>query len=137
MTPEKIITINGQEIHMIYCAATENGYESISGNSINAFIPTFGKNEQGEDVIKEPAKATIGDFITLAVAAIVAYYTREGINETPVDSKYILYEATPQERNELLTAIAELRNEWYSVPKTVGETLAKDAKDQNGDNAKN
>lgn len=122
---QKKITLCGKTVELIYCTATENGFELISPNTINVFVPTFGKDKEGNDVIIEPARATVGDFITLAVAAIVAAYTRKG-QEPPVTSEEILYDITPQERNELLTAIIELRNEWYAVPKSVEETLKKE-----------
>ena len=131
MTPEKTITLNGQEVKMIYCTATENGFEQISPNSLSVFVPTHGKNDKGEDIILEPAKATIGDFITLAVAAIVAAYTRDK-KDTPVETEYILYDCTPQERNDLLSAIVELRSQWYAVPKSVEDTIKKESEADKG-----
>lgn len=121
---------------MLYCAATENGYEYISHNSINIFIPTFGKDVDGNDIIVEPAKATIGDFLSLAMAAIVAYYAKKEKN-APIKDDYILYDATPQERNDLITAIVELRSQWYAVPKVVEETLKKESEGVKGNNRKN
>lgn len=136
MTPEKTITLNGQEVRMIYCTATENGFEQISPNSISVFVPTFGKNDQDENIIVEPAKATIGDIVTLAVAAIVAAYSRDK-QEPPVKSEYILYESTLQERNELIRAIVELRNQWYAVPQSVADTIKKESDGAQGEGAKN
>jgi hypothetical protein len=135
MTPEKKITLNGQEVSMIYCTATENGYERLAEKSINVFFPTFGKDEEGNDIITEPATAKTEDFIVLAIAAIVAYYSRAK-KDVPVDSDYILYDATPQERTDLLTAIIELRTEWYTVPKVVEETIRKESEGKDG-NPKN
>lgn len=126
MTPQKEITINGQQVMMIYCTATENGFEEISRKSINVFLPTFGTDEEGNTIIKEAAPCTIGDWLTLAMAAIVAAYTKDG-REVPVSSEYMLYESTPQERNDLITSIVELRNEWYGVPKVVEEQLKQEA----------
>ena len=126
MTPQKEITINGQQVMMIYCTATENGFEEISRKSINVFLPTFGTDEEGNTIIKEAAPCTIGDWVTLAMAAIVAAYTKDG-REVPVSSEYMLYESTPQERNDLTMAIVELRNEWYGVPKVVEEQLKREA----------
>ena len=117
---------------MIYCTATENGYEQISGKSINVFFPTFGKDKEGNDIITEPAQATTGDFITLALAAIVAAATRDE-QEPPITGKYLLYEATSQERTDLLTAIVELRNQWYEVPKVVNAMLKQDAAEAKAD----
>lgn len=130
---ERTITICGHKVAMIYCAATENGFETIADKKISVFIPTFGKDDDGNDIIVEPAQATIGDYITLAVAAIIAAYTRKG-QEPPITANDILYEATPQERNLLLTTVSELRNEWYQVPKAVAETLENETdKHQDGD----
>lgn len=126
MIPQKEITINGQQVMMIYCTATENGFEEISRKSINVFLPTFGTDEEGNTIIKEAAPCTIGDWVTLSMAAIVAAYTKDG-REVPVSSEYMLYESTPQERNDLITSIVELRNEWYGVPKVVEEQLKQEA----------
>ena len=123
---QKEITINGQQVIMIYCTATENGFEEISRKSINVFLPTFGTDEEGNTIIKEAAPCTIGDWVTLAMAAIVAAYTKDGM-DVPVSSEYMLYESTPQERNDLITSIVELRNEWYGVPKVVEDQLKQEA----------
>lgn len=133
---KKTITICGKEVKMIYCTATENGFEQISPNSINVFVPTFGKDEKGNDIIIEPAQARIGDFVTLAVAGIIAYYSYMK-KEMPITTDDVLYSSTPQERNDLISAIIELRNEWYAVPATVSETLKKDAANAKGDEPKN
>ena len=111
---------------MIYCAATENGYEFISGKSIDVFIPKFGKNEKGEDIIAEPANATRADYMMLGIAGITAYYSKQD-EEPPVVSKDILYDATPTEVANLITSIVELRAEWYGIAKVVEEQLKEDS----------
>jgi hypothetical protein len=118
MTSEKSINICGKDVKMRYCAATETGYEQLSGKSVATFIPTFGKNEQGEDIIVKPAEATTHDYLMLAVSAIVAAYSRKG-EEPPVSTEDILYEATAEETKTLLETIVELRSDWYGVPKVV------------------
>ena len=129
----KTLTISGKEVEMIYCAATENGYETISEKSISVFVPTFGKDDEGNDIIVKPAEATIGDMMLLALAGIVAAATRKK-EASPIDGDYILYEATPEERNTLLAAILELRNEWYALPKVVSDELTAEAEAQKKDN---
>jgi hypothetical protein len=126
MTPKKTITLNGQEVKMIYCTATENGYERLAGQSINAFFPQFGKDSDGNDIIISPAQATTADYITLAISAIVAAYAKDD-QDPPIDGKYILYEATRQERDKLLTAIVELRNEWYDIPQVAQDVIKREA----------
>lgn len=107
---------------MTYCAATENGYEALSGKSVGVFVPMFGKDQEGNDIIIKPAEAHIGDFVTLAIAGIVAYHVKNG-KDLPITSEEILYEANPKERNELISAIAKLRNEWYQVPIVVSPEM--------------
>lgn len=130
---QKEITLNGQQVEMIYCAATENAFETISGKSIEVFVPTFGEDAEGNTIIKEPAKCTMGDFVILAFAAIYTAYTRRH-EKVPVTDEYILYDATPDERNALITAIVELRREWYKVPDVVNDTLNKEV--EKGDSKK-
>lgn len=123
---EKKIKIDGKDVSMIYCAATENGYESMSGKSINVFVPEFGKDENGNSVITRPPQSTLGDFVTLAISGIIAAYTWKG-EDMPITAEYVLYNATPFERNDLITSIIELRQEWYSLPQTVEDTLKKES----------
>ena len=135
MIAEKTITICGKEVRMRYCAAAETGYESLSGKSIAVFSPTFGKDDEGNDIITELAKATTQDYLTLAVAAIVAAYAR-GNEEPPVTSEDILYDAAPTEVAELLTTVVMLRVEWYKVPEVVKPDIQPDErKGKKGKNA--
>lgn len=137
MNNEKTISIFGKEVKLLYCAATENGYEELSdGKSISVFVPTFGKDENGETFISEPAKANIGDFVKLAMAGIIAAYARDK-KEMPVTMNEILYNSTPTERNELITAIVTLRNEWYGVPKVLEESIKEEQTNQSDEAPKN
>lgn len=125
MTSKKI-TICGKEVELFYCAATENGYERISGGkTIGVFIPTFKMDEEGNQVIDQLPAATNEDYMMLAMAGIVAadtYYKREAV----INSEDILYNATPTERRLLIDTILELRNEWYEVPKIINEIMRKE-----------
>ena len=112
----KTITICGKDVEMLYCAATETGYESISGQSCEIFIPEISKDKQGKDQIR--MRAATRDYIQLAVAAIIAAYTRKG-EEAPVTADDILYNATSQEVTALITTVIELRNAWYKVPSVI------------------
>ena len=123
---EKTINICGHEIRMIYCAATENAFERITGKSIAVFAPTVERDEKGEPKIIEPAKATTEDYISLAIASIIAAYSYNE-QDPPIDSKTILYEAKPEEVRLLFDTIIDLRNEWYHIPEIVEEELKKEA----------
>lgn len=125
MTSKKI-TICGKEVELFYCAATENGYERISGGkTIGVFIPTFKTDKNGNQVIDKLPEATNEDYLLLAIAGIVAadtYYERDAV----INSKDILYNAKPTERRLLVDTIIELRNEWYEVPKIIAEITRKE-----------
>lgn len=129
MNNEKTITICGKEVKMRYCAATENGFELMSNKKISVFSPLFGKDDKGEDIVIEPAKATTQDFLYLAVAAIIAAYERIG-EESPIDAKEIIYDAKPAEIMELVRTIIEIRAAWYEVPLVLKEQIEKDQADQ-------
>ena len=134
MIPEKTITICGKEVKMIYCAATENGYEDLSNKSISVFVPEFGKDDEGNDIIVKQAEAHIGDFVMLAIAGIIAYYAKNN-QGVPVKTEEIIYESRPAERNELITSIVELRNEWYKVPSVVKPDMKPDNQGEKSKNA--
>lgn len=120
---EKTIKICGHELRMLYCAAAETGYESMSGKSSSIFIP-YPKKENGVLVLNADgtpvveSKATLDDWIKLAVASVIAAYSRNG-EEPPIKSGQILYEATSEEITLFITTVAKLRNEWYAVPSVV------------------
>ena len=105
----KEITLCGQQVKLIYCAASENGFEDLSGKSIN-------------DIDFTKAK----DMMNLAVACIIAYYTSEQ-QEPPIKSEDILYRATSKELTDLYLTVINLRTEWYGVPKVVSDQLQKEA----------
>lgn len=137
MTTEKTIQICGKEVAMRYCAATETGYEKISGKSSAIFLPEIKKDEEGN--IKEvKSNATTEDYIILAVAAIIAAYQRNH-EDAPVTADDIIYEANPAEVTELLKTICELRNEWYNIPAVVNtdENMTDDEKEATEKEEKN
>lgn len=102
---EKTIKIQDKEVRLLYCAATEDGFESLSGKSIY-------------DIDFHQQK----DLITLGLCAIIAAYSKTG-EEPPVTSDTLLYEARPSELVELVKTVIELRAEWYEIPKVLLSTI--------------
>ena len=135
MTREKIVKICGKDVKMIYCAASETGYEKLTNNSIDVFSPTFGKDEEGNDIITERAKALMTDYIYLAIASIVAAYEKAK-QTVPINSEELLYEATPSELQALITAVVELRFAWYGLPDMLKKSIEEENKGTE-DNKKN
>ena len=101
----KEITICGQLVKLMYCAAAENGFEDLSGKSIYDF--DFTKNS---------------DMLHLSMACIVSAYTAED-QEPPITSKDLLYSATQKEILDLYMTVINLRKEWYGVTKVLANQL--------------
>jgi hypothetical protein len=122
MNPERTINICGQEVRMRYCAATETGFEALSGKKIEIFTPTVLEyDEHGKPVKIEPPKASSDDYIKLAMSAIVSAYARNN-EEPPITADAIIYDANPQEVTLLLTTVIQMRAEWYQLPATIPAT---------------
>lgn len=113
----KTINICGKAVELIYCNASERGFETISGKSITNFDRT-----------------SITDCISLALACIVAAYARKG-EEEPIADRDILYEATPDETKELIIATLNLQAEWYGLPEKLAAKLKaeQEAAKENGE----
>jgi hypothetical protein len=119
MNPERTINICGQEVRMRYCAATETGFEALSGKKIEIFTPTVLEyDEHGKPVKIEQPKASSDDYIKLAIAAIIANYESKK-QELPIKPDDIMYNAGPKEISNLLNAIVEIRSIWYEIPSVV------------------
>lgn len=124
---EKTINLCGKDVPILYCAATETGFERLSGKPISVFVPTFGRDEKDPDkvVITEPPTATTEDYLQLGIAAIVAASeaarARHRGKEAalPVSTEDILYKASKDEVTELVTVTIQLRNEWYGISKVM------------------
>jgi hypothetical protein len=119
------ITILGREIEMLYCAATETGFEDIAGKTADIFNPIPVLDKEGKVKELMPPPATTKDYIYLAVACIVAAYASRG-EEAPNLTNDILYNATPAEVQLLTKTAIELKLEWYKVPTTATIDKVKD-----------
>ena len=106
---QKEITLCGQQVKLMYCAASENGFEDLSGKSINDLDFTKTK-----------------DILNLSLACIVAAYTAEN-QEPPIKSEDILYKATSKELTDLYLTVINMRAEWYNVPSLVANKLNQEA----------
>ena len=135
MISEKTIQICGKDVQMRYCAAAETGYERLSGQSSEIFVPEVERDDEGNITsVKQRAKAD--DYIKLAIAAIIAAYARQN-EESPITADDIMYDATPQEVTTLITTVIELRAKWYEIPSVVKQDEPADEEDENDDKPKN
>ena len=119
MNKIETITLCGKKVKIMYCAATETGYEIVAEKSSQVFLPTILERDENGKVTKaEPPAATLDDYIKLALAGIIAAYESEN-KKPPVTSKDILYHATSEEVTNLVATIGKLRAAWYNVPDGV------------------
>lgn len=126
---EKTIKICGKEVTIRYCAAAETGYEQLSGKSAEVFIPKAVEGEDGKTTYEKP-EAGMVDYIWLALSAIIASYTYKH-QEPPVTTEKIMYEAKPADITAMISAVAELRNEWYSTPDVIEKETTNADKSKN------
>lgn len=133
----KTIKLCGKDVQIGYCAATENAFENFSDKSIQVFVPTYGKDENGKDIMIAPAEAKLGDYVLLAFAGIFTAYEYSSATP-PITSNDLLYHISSVERNVLIETIIALRNEWYGIPAVVKESLtAEDTEADKGESEKN
>lgn len=132
----KTIKLNGHDVKLLYCLAAETGYERLSGKSAyEVFNPNVTEYDaNGKPAKIEPSLATTDDYVKLANAAIIAAYTKDG-QEPPIDTNYLIYEATPEEITELIKVVVQARNEWYHVPEVVAPETKEEKKPRKGKNA--
>lgn len=115
---ERTLKIGNQDVRMMYCTASETGYENMTGKSVEVFMVRTMYDDDGKQIGFEPPLATLSDYITLAMASIVAAYAAKD-QEPPINSNYVLFEATAEEAKLLVDTVAELRAEWYHIPDVV------------------
>ena len=121
---------------MLYCAATETGFEDIAGKTADIFNPIPVLDNEGKVKELMPPPATIKDYIYLAVACIVAAYASRG-EEAPEMTNDILYKATPAEIQLLTRTAIELKMEWYKIPETATiDKMEDDGKEKKKKNVK-
>ena len=135
---KRTIELCGKQVEICYCAATEQGYEIMSGKSIQVFFPTYGKDEEGKDKMVAPPEATTGDYMMLGLAGIFAAYGSMD-QESPITQNDVLYHIGRKERDLLITTIVDLRNEWYDIPSVVKKNLTteQNADSKEGEKEKN
>ena len=130
-TTEKTIEICGRQVPLLYSAATETGYEQLSGKQISVFLPQFSKDKDGNVIITQQPTATTEDYLHLVVAAVVAANEKERHTKNlkpeelplPIDSADLLYNATKAEITQIIATVLELRNAWYEIPAVMKQDL--------------
>lgn len=116
----KTITIQGKDVTLGYCNATEIGYKLLSDEDVADFVAHVIECFENK---KEPDKQKT---IYLIIAALKAYSEWKDV-PAGITDRDLLYEANPIETGTALGTILNLRSEFYHVP--TGEPV-----DDNDDN---
>lgn len=70
------------------------------------------------------------DYIKLSVSAIIAAYSARG-EEAPVTAEDVMFNASSKEISEMLTAVIQLRNQWYDIPSVVKPEIEETTEQKN------
>lgn len=110
----KTITIQGKDVTLGYCNATEIGYKLLTGEDVYVYFTDAIK------AIQEERMPDIQKTIYMIIAAIKAYseYTGE---EAAITDRELMYDADQIEIGTALGTIIQLRSEFYHLPTVTGE----------------
>ena len=122
----KTITINGKQVTLGYCYATEINFSKLTnGENINVFIPETAKKIDALSKGDVTAMPDAEKCIYLVLAAAIAYYKSKG-EECPIKDEDLLFSNSPTELYEAVGQVILLYGSFYKLmpgdePKTKGE----------------
>ena len=122
----KTITINGKEVTLCYCYATEINFANYTnGENASVFIQETAKKIDALTKGDATAQPDIEKCIYLVLAAAIAYYRSKG-EECPIKDEDLLFSDDPTELYTALAQIVLLYGSFYKLlpgdePKTKGK----------------
>ena len=122
----KTITINGKEVTLCYCYATEINFAKLTdGENASVFIQETAKKLDALSKGDATAQPDIEKCIYLVLAAAIAYYRSKG-EECPIKDEDLLFSNSPSELYEAVGAVFLLYGSFYKLlpgdePKTKGK----------------
>lgn len=127
----KTTTINGKEVTLCYCYATEINYAKFTkGDNIHTFVQETAK--QLDALVKGKAQVLpdVEKCIYLILAAAIAYSTSKG-EEPPITADDLMFTEKPTELYEALGQVILLYGQFYDM---TGEPQTKEQKGTKGKN---
>lgn len=112
----KTIEINGKQVTLGYCYATEIGFQTLAEENIQAFL------QSAVQAVSQQQMLDIRKSIFLILASISSYYESQG-EPLPIEDKDLMYNTDPQTLGLALGTVISLWAEFYKVP--VGEPAPK------------
>ena len=125
----KTITINGKQVTLCYCYATEINFANYTnGENASVFIQETAKKLDALTKGDATAQPDIEKCIYLILAAAIAYYKSKG-EECPIKDEDLLFSDDPTELYTALAQIVLLYGSFYKLlpgdePKTKGKGKA-------------
>ena len=125
----KTITINGKEVTLCYCYATEINFAKLTdGENASVFIQETAKKLDALSKGDATAMPDVEKCICLVLAAAIAYYKSKG-EECPITDADMLFSNSPTELYEAVGNVIMLYGSFYKLlpgdePKTKGKGKA-------------
>ena len=122
----KTTTINGKEVTLCYCYATEINFAKLTdGENASVFIQETAKKLDALSKGDATAQPDIEKCIYLILAAAIAYYKSKG-EECPITDEDMLFSNSPTELYEAVGQVILLYGSFYKLlpgdePKTKGK----------------
>ena len=124
---EGTIELNGKEVHLKYCYATEISFKVLAEEEIHDFLREATAKVQAKQM------PDIRKAIFLIIAAMQAYYESKG-ETAPITDRELMYDCGAEEIGTAFGTCIKLYMEFYHLP---GSEAAKAAKEQEGSTGKN
>ena len=112
----KTITINGKEVTLCYCYATEINFAKLTdGENASIFIQETAKKVDALSKGDATAQPDIEKCIYLILAAAIAYSKSIGEKEPPITDEDLLFSNSPTELYEAVGAVILLYGSFYKL----------------------
>jgi hypothetical protein len=128
----KTTTINGKEVTLCYCYATEINYAKYTnGENASVFIQETAKKIDALSKGDATAQPDVEKCIYLILAAAIAYSTSKG-EEPPITADDLMFTEKPTELYEALGQVILLYGQFYDM---TDEPQTKEQKGTKGKNS--
>ena len=112
----KTITINGKQVTLGYCYATEIAFQTLAEENIQTFL------QAAVQAVDQKQMPDIRKSIFLILASISSYYESKG-EPFPIEDKDLMYSTDPETLGLALGTVISLWANFYKIP--TGEPAPK------------
>ena len=112
----KTITINGKQVTLGYCYATEIAFQTLAEENIQTFL------QAAVQAVDQKQMPDIRKSIFLILASISSYYESKG-EPFPIEDKDLMYSTDPETLGIALGTVISLWAKFYKIP--TGEPAPK------------